>query len=389
MNVDLQIVKALLNKEAYNKYSSFVKLDDSLKKHIELICSMQESSEGNISLDEFIARAEQQHLVYMEEIKQTEVGEATLSELIRIHSERSFCYSLGLVCMEAFEGRKQLSDVLEEYSKIEALQNVNEMDKSIVTDDIEELLNSTSREGGIRWRLPFLNDNIGGLRGGDFGFIFARTNTGKTTFVASEVSQFLTQVDRPVLWCNNEEGGNRIKVRVIQSLLGINRFTLDKHPAKAMDAFLERSRGNFVLYDSKGGMHKRDVENYAKKFNPQIIIIDNIDKVHGFKGDRRDVMLGQAYTWARELAKATDCAIIGVSQASSMGENKRWLDHKDIAEAHTAKSSEADFIIGIGMKNDVGMEDIRFLRIVKNKFKHGEQRIETEIDTNICRYKEL
>ena len=63
-----------------------------------------------------------------------------------------------------------------------------------------ELYNETIATPGLRWRLGSLNRMLGSLRKGDFGFIFARPETGKTTFLASEVTNFATQLEQPILW---------------------------------------------------------------------------------------------------------------------------------------------------------------------------------------------
>lgn len=385
MIVDLQILKALLNKEAYNKYEHWIKYDDLYKKHYALLRSTHETIEGDIALNDYLVLAQQQGLQYLEELREIEVGHEALQELIKTHSERSWAYGLGLVCMEVFEGRRNVSDVFEEYSKIESLKDKTETDYKL---DINKIIEETNREGGIKWRLPFLNEKIGGLRGGDSGFVFARTNMGKTTFNADQFSYFLEQLERPGLWCNNEEGGSRIITRLLQASLEITYDELKEAPDYYQEKFIEKTNNSFRFFD-KGMMHRKDIEAKIRELHPQIVIIDNIDKIKGFTADRRDVQLGQIYIWQRELAKEYDCAIIGVCQASANAENKKWLTHDDIAEAKTAKSSEADFIIGIGGTYDIGSEDIRYIRLVKNKFLHGEHRVQCRIHPEIARYTEL
>jgi replicative DNA helicase len=64
---------------------------------------------------------------------------------------------------------------------------------------------------------------LGSLRKGDFGFVFARPETGKTTFLASEISFMAEQLsddDGPSLWINNEEQSEKPMLRCIQATLG-------------------------------------------------------------------------------------------------------------------------------------------------------------------------
>ena len=385
MNIQLQIIKGLLNKETYNQYSHLVSLDDTLKDHYKLLCSMHESIDRDIELDEFLLRADQLDLKFLTELKDTKVGHETCLELIKTNSERSFCHRLGLVCMEAFEGRKTLSDVSEVYSRLEELEKREEID--FITDSFAELADSVHREAGINWRLPSLQKALGGLNKGDFGFIFARPETGKTTFLASEISFMAEQVASPIIWFNNEERGDKVKTRVCQASLGLTIDRMFSNLVENEERFLTNTKGNIKIYD-KGFIHKREVEKVVKQMNPSLIIFDQIDKIKGFKADREDLKLGAIYIWARELAKEY-CPIIGVSQAAASAENKRWLDMDDIAKSKTEKAAEADFIIGIGKRHDVGEEETRFLHLIKNKLTGIHDRITCRIKATVARYEDL
>ena len=383
--IELQIIKHLLNKDLYNKYISFITPPEELKKHYKVLEDLH-SSLDTVTLDDYILHAEQQGCDFLDTLKDSEASEESLEKLIKTLAERTWAHRLAVLSIEVSEGRKDASELSEHYDSLESILDT-QVDDEFVTDDIMELWNSVRRDGGLQWRLPWLNETIGGLRSGDFGFIFARTNVGKTTFLCSEVSNFLKQVDKPILWMNNEEGGGRIKFRLLQSYFGISSKELESDLQGWMKKFLTETQGRFKLKDS-GAMHKRDVERLVKSLEPSLLIIDNIDKVHGFKGDRQDLMLGNIYIWGREIAKDF-CPLIGVSQANGNAENKKWLTHTDIKDAHTSKSSEGDFILGIGMTYDNGCEDIRFLRQVKNKFLHGDHKLECRLNYDIGRYESL
>jgi len=385
MNINLQVIKGLLNKEAYEKYAHWINPDDTLKKHYDLLGAIHDSKEGDITLDEYLLLANQKGLTFLEELRDVEVGHEALSELIRIESERSFCYSLGLICMEAFEGRKTLSDVSEMYTKLSDLEKREKIE--FITDSFEELAESVHRDAGIKWRLPSLQQALGSLNKGDFGFIFARPETGKTTFLASEISYFVEQVEGPVLWFNNEERGDKVKTRVCQANLGLSIEDMFSNLLENEKIYLTNTKSLVKIYD-RGFIHKREVERIVKELNPSLIVFDQIDKIKGFKGDREDLRLGAIYIWARELAKE-HCPIIGVSQAAASGENKRWLEMDDVAKSKTEKAAEADFIIGIGKRHDVGEEETRFLHIIKNKLTGVHARITCRIDAKIARYKDI
>ena len=164
---------------------------------------------------------------------------------------------------------------------------------------------------------------MGSLRKGDFGFLFARPETGKTTFLASEITHFATQVDRPILWFNNEEGGNKVKVRIMQATLGCSLVDLYKDRQKSYNRYMELTKGYIKLKDS-ATISKRQIEALCREMNPALIVFDQIDKIKGFDADREDLRLGAIYIWARELAKQY-CPVIGVCQSDVTGEGKKWL----------------------------------------------------------------
>lgn len=385
--IELNIIKHLLNKKIYDKYFLLIKAPEELKKHYMVLEDVHSSTEGDITLDEYLLHAEQAGCKYLDVLKDAEVGHESMDKLIKTLVERTWAHRLAILSVDVSEGRQPLSALTEHYAKLEHIHDDVQEEEEFVTDDVEELWENVRMDGGMKWRLPWLNHSLGGLRDGMFGFVFARTNTGKTTFLCSEVSHMLTQSTRPVLWINNEEPGSRIKFRMLQSYFGIDEDTLNENRKGWMEKFLTETEGRFKLKDL-GVVHKRDVDRLVAMLKPSLLIIDNIDKIHGFKGDRQDLVLGQIYIWGREIAK-TYCPVIGVSQANGNAENKKWLTHNEIESAHTAKSKDADFIIGIGMTYDIGAEDIRYLRLVKNKFKGGEHRTECRIDFKTGRYNPL
>jgi KaiC/GvpD/RAD55 family RecA-like ATPase len=236
---------------------------------------------------------------------------------------------------------------------------------------------------------------LGSLRKGDFGFIFARPESGKTTFLASEISHFATQTDRPIIWFNNEEQGSKVMLRIYQATLGLTLEELFNDLEGNKKRYYNLTKGNIKIYDS-GSISRNDVERLCYQLNPSCIIFDQLDKIKGFNSDRDDLKLGFIYQWARELAKQY-CPVIGVSQADGSGEGKKWLTMENVSGAKTSKQAEADFILGIGKTHEDGMEMVRHLHLSKNKLtgdrdtipdqRHGRR--ETLIEPGIARYKDI
>lgn len=267
-----------------------------------------------------------------------------------------------------------------------------------VSDDLEFLLAETVQKPGHRWRLNSLNKSLGSLRKGNFGFLFARPETGKTTFLASEVTFMLSNLrddDGPIIWFNNEQPGNEVMLRVYQAFFGVTLEQLLANPRRYKQEFQERTKGRFKLIDN-AAMDRAFIERVCKKLKPSLVIFDQIDKIKGFAADREDLKLGAVYIWARELAK-TYCPVIGVCQADGTAENVKWLTMEHVSNAKTSKQAEADWILGIGAIHAEGAQHTRYLNISKNKLlgdpdtmsdlRHG--RFETYIEATIARYVDL
>ena len=262
---------------------------------------------------------------------------------------------------------------------------------------MEELLEATFRKPGLRWRLNTLNKMLGSIRGGDFGFIFARPETGKTTFLASETTFMAEQLSEdagPIIWFNNEEAGNKVKIRCYQASLGASLAAINSNPKGAHKSFMEKTHGKLLLLNPKGSISKRMVEKIVSQYKPSLVLYDQVDKITGFDNDREDLRLGSIYQWARELGIAHGFPSIAVCQADGSGEGQKWLTMGNVANAKTAKQAEADWIIGIGKTPDVGYENLRYLHASKNKLagdpdtdpslRHGK--VEVIIRADIARY---
>ena len=396
----------------YNKYKEDIDLTYIKANYRELsyifnvVISLQESLHKDLSLDEvetsfYVKYPDSDKQVYGDLFKRLQaiaisedVGSHVLQEIKRSKallalSETAFKVKQGVATQEDLENlwKKEFDGLREHTSTSEGLVSV--------TNNLEELLEGIQAERGYRWRLGCLNASLGSLRKGDFGFIFARPETGKTTFLASECSSFLSQDESSIVWFNNEEQGHKVMLRVYQAFFGVTLEQLMSNRKRYKDEFYGRVGDRFHLLDS-AAIHRRDVEKVITKINPGVVVYDQIDKIKGFQNDRDDLRLGSIYQWARELAKGNH-ASIGVCQADGHAEGVRYLTMEHVANAKTSKQAEADFIVGIGKTNDQGAEAVRYLNISKNKLmgdsdsipdlRHG--RFEVLIDAQVARYRDV
>jgi replicative DNA helicase len=327
-------------------------------------------------------------------ILKQDVNVDNVTNYLNTHRKRCLAGELAKVALDVEDGSAKIEDLLAKVNELEQ-EEVKNVKASAVNMDLLDLHHSQIATPGLRWRLNWLNKSLGSLRKGDFGFIFARPETGKTTFLASEMTHMITQTDGDILWFNNEEQGKKVAVRCYQAMFGVTNKDLFDNKEKHYASYKETIGDRLKIYDYEDSSNTKSIENILKETNPALIIFDQIDKVRGFKMDRHDLQLKALYQWAREIAKMY-APVIAVSQAGGTGENKLWLTMDDVDSSKTAKQGEADWILGIGKESD-NTSNMRFLNISKNKLlgdgdtlpdlRHGN--VQVLIKPQIARYEEI
>ena len=330
----------------------------------------------------------------LDRILELELTEQNVYAYLNAHKQRCIAGEVAKLALDVEDGTAKVEELLNKFNELEHEDTETDEAKP-VNMDLHEIYESQIQTPGLRWRLDWLNKSLGSLRKGDFGFIFARPETGKTTFLASEMTHMVSQTDGDILWFNNEEQGKKVAVRCFQALFGLTNKELFDDRENNANEYKQKVGSRIKIYDYEDSSSTSRIESIIKETNPSLIIFDQIDKVRGFKSDRYDLELKKLYQWAREMAKI-HAPVIAVSQAGGTGEGKVWLTMDDVDSSKTAKQGEADWILGIGKEQD-NTSNMRFLNISKNKLlsdndtlpdlRHGNAQV--MIKPNIARYEEL
>jgi len=407
---ELKLIKLICSYNNYIKYRDLVdtkSLKETIKELYYITISLFElldKVQKDINIDElqgfFYAKypdaAKEAYAALFEQLAVVDVSEDVGHEILAAMarnkvalqlSEKAYSYTQGFASLEEL---RSLSVALLDGPELQ------EDTQEYVTTDLESLLSDVVTTHGLRWRLNCLNKSLGSLRQGDFGFIFARPETGKTTFLASEIAYMLDQTDKQIILFNNEEQGKKVMLRIYQAYFGVELQTLIANASSYKKEFQLRVGEKFRLVDD-ASISRATVERVlTQSTGVGLILADQLDKVKGFDADRDDLRYGAIYQWARELAK-TYSPFIGVSQADGTAEGQRWLTMQHVANAKTSKQAEADFILGIGKTHDPNAENIRFLNISKNKLsgdqdslpdlRHG--RFDVLIKPQVARYQDI
>lgn len=410
MTTELSVIKGFLSYYVWNTYHTFVGVDDfpedlrNLYRVLDVFHKTQNEGEQDLHLFDlanlFFSQYKNNKSFYegvFNTLEKYEPNISTLKSLLVSMKRAKLLRELSIASYEAAEGKKPYEQVQQLLAALSEEKEEDRQRDDFVTDDLQDLLDSTYATPGLRWRLNALCQSIGSLRKGDFGFIFARPETGKTTFLSSEVTHMAEQLSdgEVVLWLNAEEVNAKVKSRVYQAACGVTLEQLLSNPVK-WDTLYKSKLAGRILIPNQNTYSKWDVERLCKKYKPVLIVIDQLSKINGFTADRDDLELGAKFQWARELAKQYG-PVIAVTQADGSGENKKWLTMANVANAKTSVQAEADWILGIGAISDTGWEDFRFLNISKNKLagdkdtdpalRHGK--LTVKIDKEHARYVDI
>jgi hypothetical protein len=406
------LLVAFLNHEIYQRYNSYVDLNFIKENYPEtyklFLClpKLHETSECvNHSIadlqvvlaTEYPRYSVADYTPIFKQLEELNVDTSKVEEYLKGIQQRATASEIAGVALAVAEGVRPFDSLIESVSALESNEMpVDSGELDFVNDDLEFLHETQQTTNGLRWPLDSLNRNLGSLRKGDFGFLFARPETGKTTLLATCVPYMAAQGSGPALWFNNEEQGGKVALRCYQGALGISIHQLFSNTEQYKVQYQEKTHGRVKII-ADASITKQRVEQLCKKYQPSLIIFDQIDKIHGFhKEDRQDVELKAIYVWARELAKEY-CPVIAVCQAGASGVGKRWLTMGDVDNSKTGKQGEADWILGVGKVHDEGLDNVRYFHLSKNKLigdndadpsmRHGKW--EVRIRPEIARYEDF
>jgi len=312
----------------------------------------------------------------LEDIKETQQPSKQIADdIIKILIERDVAQKIAIEATEIFNGKPAdfnfITNIIEKHKTGLPAEKLD-----AVTNDIDELLDKLNVVSKWSFNLAVLKDGIGGIGPGNLMIAFARPEVGKTAFWVSLVSApyGFAQQGAKVHAFINEEPAVRTQMRAISSFTGLNKEQIIDNINLARNDWAN-IKDNIKMIDTVD-WSMDDIDSHCEKYKPDIIVIDQLDKVN-MKGTyaRTDEKLRAIYTSAREIAKRRECVVIAISQASAEAQNRDHISFDMMENSKTGKAAEADLIIGIGNRasND-STNNNRILNISKNKITgwHGE-----------------
>jgi replicative DNA helicase len=401
--MEKELIKLLLNKKFYTKNKTKLSKEfftNGTGDLYETIEHAHEDSDRDLTISEVSSlhmdvynpattRAKRENFdALVNEIKELELPNETIaSNIIRALYKRRIANKIAVLATEIYNGKD--SDFSEIKKELEiSFDDIDKDEYEYVTSDVSSLIDKLKDNTKWKFNLSSLKENVNGVGEGNLAIIFARPESGKTAFwvnLVAGIDGFASQGAK-VCALINEEPAIRTQMRLINAHTGM---TFDEIRAD-MDVTKEKwaeVKQNIKILDTVD-WSLDEVDEFVQKEKPDILIIDQLDKVN-VKGNfaRTDEKLRAVYTGAREIAKRNSCCVIAISQASADGHGKMELSFDMMEGSKTGKAAEADVIIGVGFRDKVDTEqNVRGLYISKNKITGWHGQITCMIQPELSRY---
>lgn len=273
-----------------------------------------------------------------------------------------------------------------ELQHYDSLDDLNAVGTHVLTwDQWDEVLRKQEdATGTLRLYPKSLDERIRGrLRGGHHIITFAQTNMGKTALNLTLACGFCRQ-DAPGLYFINEDRNEDLWVRGISCFTGLTDQEIHANPARAKELADKYGMRNFTLIGVAPGNPKQ-IEALIDKLKPRWVVIDQIRNLDMNEGNKA-LALDKASTFGRNMAKKYDCIVVSTTQAGDSATNKRALDMGDVDWSNVGVQAQADLLIGMGANEQDMEQDVRYLRLLKNKLTGREETFPVKLNRAISRY---
>jgi hypothetical protein len=284
--------------------------------------------------------------------------------------------------------QKTIDALAEEYETLRRATALDTEPAEHIEDDWQKLIEGELDERTKIRILPgALNTLVGGgLRRGDSVVLFGRPNSGKSLFCINASAGFIKQ-GLKVLWIENEDRGNKTKLRFGRRLIGWSDSQMRANPAKAAE-LLRGSGAERFIYASLTPGTPLEVESLVAEHGPDVFIVNQIRnlnaKAEGFT--RQLDLLAQKM---RSIGKKYNALVISVTQAhapsndqTGMARDKPILYMEDVDSSRTGIAASADVMIGYGTSRDMRASKMALINVCKNK-NGPEEHIHCSVDIEI------
>ena len=402
--IEKELINLLLKKDFYEENKGRVTKEmftNGTGNLYETISRAHDDSEKDLSLEEvstlhtevynpaLTRTAKENFSSLINEIKEQEIPNKKIAgNILKAMHKRNIAQQIAVAATEIYNGKDQDLSFIQSF-----IDQSNETDKQqydYVTSDITNLIDSLKDNTKWKFNLTPLKEKVNGVGEGNLLVIFARPESGKTAFwvnLVSGIDGFASQGAK-VCALINEEPAIRTQMRLINAHTGMTFEEIREDTKKAKEKWSEISNNIKILDTVDWSLEQ--VDSFVAKEKPDVVIIDQLDKVYvSGNFSRTDERLRAIYTGAREIAKRRNCCVIAISQASADASGKLDITFDMMENSKTGKAAEADVIIGVGFRYKLDTDkELRSLAVSKNKITGWHGMIPCIIIPELSRYAE-
>jgi len=402
--IEKELINLLLKKDFYEENKGRVTKEmftNGTGNLYETISRAHDDSEKDLSLEEvstlhtevynpaLTRTAKENFSSLINEIKEQEIPNKKIAgNILKAMHKRNIAQQIAVAATEIYNGKDQ--DLSSIQSFIDQSNETDKQQYDYVTSDITNLIDSLKDNTKWKFNLHPLKEKVNGVGEGNLLVIFARPESGKTAFwvnLVSGIDGFASQGAK-ICALINEEPAIRTQMRLINAHTGMTFEEIREDTKKAKEKWSEISNNIKILDTVDWSLEQ--VDSFVAKEKPDVVIIDQLDKVYvSGNFSRTDERLRAIYTGAREIAKRRNCCVIAISQASADASGKLDITFDMMENSKTGKAAEADVIIGVGFRNKLDTDkELRSLAVSKNKITGWHGMIPCIIIPELSRYAE-
>ena len=400
--IEKQLINLLLDKDFYEENKGRVSktmFTNGTGTLYETITKAHENSDNSLTIEEIATLhtevynpaltrvAKDNFNELLEEIKKEKPNKKIATTILKELHKQTIAKKIAVMATEMYNNTND-TNFTDIQTLIDDSDGVNKEEYDNVTDDIPLLLESLKDNTKWKFNLSELRDRVNGIGDGNFLIVFARPESGKTAFWVNMVAGqggFASQGAK-VCALINEEPAIRTQMRLVNAHTGMTFAEIKDNPTKTKESWTIIKDNLRILDTVDWSLDK--IDSYVAKEKPNVLIIDQLDKVH-VPGTfaRTDEKLRAIYTGAREIAKRRSCAVVGISQASADASGRLDLTFDMMENSKTGKAAEADVIIGVGFSNNLELDqDLRSVAVSKNKITGYHGKMTCKIIPELSRY---
>jgi hypothetical protein len=237
------------------------------------------------------------------------------------------------------------------------------------TKTVEDVVAEAIRFGGLKWRLHDLNKAVGPLNKGDLVIVGKRPETGGTSFMLSEFTNMIGQLPegKHALIINNEEAETKLIIRLVCAALGVPASAVYGDPSKHNSDYIKFLAGRRIDLVSDGAVSIYDIERILSTGDYGLIGLNVLEKLDGVSRKLEDYQrlekLGQ---WARKQALLHG-PVMAIVQADTSATGVMYPTMDMLYKSKTGLQGEADLLLMIGKSLDPSYDHLRYIHAAKNK----------------------